>query len=283
MEKYTKEELEHIHEIGKEALDDFSKICEKYNLKYWLLAGAALGAVRHQGPIPWDDDIDLGMLREDYDMFLKVCQNELGNKYRFTNYMTQPDYPLLVTNMARNGTKFVRKNFAKLHCTVGIGIDIFPFDNVPSDSLKRKKQVRKAWFWNKLYIIRNMWAPQVPGKGLVKKLILAVCGVTHAVMALLHVPRKFIISRYFKAAKQYEGENTGLVASFCETYPERTKLYLDDLFPLKSVPYMDIQVYLPNNYDKMLTDSYGDYMTIPPIEKRKSNRPYILQFDESNE
>lgn len=282
MKKYTKKELNAIHEIEKETLVDFAKVCQKYNLSYFLLAGAALGAVRHQGPIPWDDDIDLGMLRKDYEKFLQVCQHELGDKYIFNNYRTEKNYPLLVTGMNKKGTKFVRENFKKLQCTFGIGIDIFPFDNVPQDAAKRRKQIRQAWFWNKLYIVRNIRKPQVPGKGIVKIMILLVCDVAHGIMSFFHVPRKCIIDRYLKAARRYGNENTGLVASFAETYPEKTKIYLSDLFPLKKVPYMDIEVFIPSNYDKMLTDEYGDYMMIPPVEKRKSNRPYILQLSEEN-
>ena len=282
MQKYTEVELNAIHEIEKETLADFAKVCQKYNLSYFLLSGAALGAVRHQGPIPWDDDIDLGMLRKDYEEFLKVCQHELGEKYIFNNYRTQKDYPLLVTGMDRKGTRFVRKNYLKLRCTFGMGVDIFPFDNVPQDDAKRKKQVRQAWFWNKLYIVRNISRPQVPGKGVVKGFILLVCSIAHGVMVSLHISRKGIINRYLKIARRYDDENTGLVASFACTYPERSKIYLEDLFPLKRVPYMDIDVYIPRNYDKMLSNEYGDYMTIPPVEKRKSNRPYILQFSEGD-
>lgn len=282
MKKYTKEELDAIHEVEKETLADFAKVCQKYNLSYFLLAGAALGAVRHQGPIPWDDDIDLGMLRKDYEKFLKVCHQELGDKYIFNNYKTEKDYPLLVTGMNKKGTRFVRENYLKLKCTLGMGIDIFPFDNVPQDDAKRKKQISQAWFWNKLYIVRNISRPQVPGNGIVKQMTLLACGIAHGVMAFLKISRKRIINRYLKVARRYDNEDTGIVATFSDTYPEKTKIYLKDLFPLKQVPYMDIEVFIPNNYDKVLTDEYGDYMAIPSVEKRKSNRPYILQFSEED-
>lgn len=280
--QYTKEELNIIHEIEKEALVDFARVCQKYKLSYFLLAGAALGAVRHQGPIPWDDDIDLGMLRKDYEKFLKVCQHELGDKYTFSNYRTEEDYPVLVTGMYKNGTKSIPENYLKLKCVLGIGLDIYPFDNVPQDEKKRKEQIRQAWFWNKLYIVRNISKPQVPGKGIIKRLILLACGLAHGVMAFLHIPRKSIVKRYLKASRRYNNEDTGLIAAFAETYPEKTKIYLKDLFPLKLVPYMDIEVFIPNNYDKMLKDEYGDYMVIPSVEKRKNHYPYVLDFGEYN-
>lgn len=281
METYTDEELRRIHEMEKNALVDFSGVCEKHNLSYWLLAGAALGAVRHKGPIPWDDDIDVGMLRKDYEKFLSVCQEELGDRYRFINYQTEKDYPLFVTNMAKKGTKFVWKNFKKLQCTMGIGIDIFPYDNVPRNTRKRKQQIRHAWFLNKLYIVRNIWNPEVPGTGIIKNIILLICGMAHCIMTFLHVPRKTIIARYLKAARKYESEDTGVVATFCVRYPEKTKIYFEDLFPLRLVPYMDIKTYIPSNYDKLLRNEYGDYMQLPPIEKRRNHYPYLLDFGDA--
>lgn len=283
METYTNKELERIHEVEKNALADFARTCEKYNLSYWLVAGAALGAIRHKGPIPWDDDIDVGMLRKDYEKFLSICQEELGDRYRFINYQTEKDYPLFVTNMAKRGTKFVWRNFAKLQCTMGIGIDIFPYDNVPRDIAKRKRQIRYAWFLNKLYIVRNIRNPEVPGTGILKKTILLICGIAHYIMVFFHVPRKSIISRYLKAAKRYDSEDTGLITTFCVRYPERTKIYFEDLFPLSKVPYMDIEVYIPSNYNKMLENEYGDYMKLPPVEKRRNHYPYQLDFGNTPE
>lgn len=277
IQKYTFEELDKIHKLETECLKDFARICKKYNLGYFLTAGAALGAVRHKGPIPWDDDIDVGMLRDDYEKFLSIAQQELGDKYNIHTPTLTKDYPIFVINLSRRGTVFQREIYKKLSYMPGIGLDVFPFDYVCENEKQRKKHIRKAWFWNKLLILKNMSSPQVPGKGIKKKLILLACGCIHGILKLPFPSRNYIISKFYKTATRYNNA-TPLVTSFSETYPEKIKLRVDDIFPLAELDYMDIKVFLPHNYDKFLTNEYGDYMTIPSVQDRKSNRPYRLNF-----
>lgn len=118
-----------------EILKEFARICDKYNLRYYLVGGTLLGAVRHRGFIPWDDDIDVAMLRHDYERFAKICQNELGNRYFYQNTETDPYYFLTYAKIRKNGTEVYEERFSTAKFHKGIFIDIFPLDFCPKPGL----------------------------------------------------------------------------------------------------------------------------------------------------
>lgn len=107
---YEPEVLEKLHKIQLEILEDFIYVCEKYNLTCFGVYGTAIGAVRHQGFIPWDDDIDVGMLREDYNRFFEVFEKELGEKYTLLTPEIDNRYACTVTHIQRKGTRLFLKH-----------------------------------------------------------------------------------------------------------------------------------------------------------------------------
>ncbi|MFI3254577.1 MAG: LicD family protein [Eubacteriales bacterium] len=118
-----------------EILREFVRICTKYELRYFLVGGTLLGAVRHQGFIPWDDDIDVAMLREDYDEFAKIAQVEFGETYFYQDYNTDPHYFLSYAKIRKNGTEVYEERFKNSQFHKGVFIDIFPLDYCPKPSL----------------------------------------------------------------------------------------------------------------------------------------------------
>ena len=95
--EYDSNVLRKLQKAEVEILKDFDILCEKHNIDYFVCGGTALGGVRHQGFIPWDDDIDIGMTRDDYNLFLEVAQREYGDKYRIVNADTNPNFPVILT------------------------------------------------------------------------------------------------------------------------------------------------------------------------------------------
>lgn len=118
-----------------EILKEFVRICEKHHLKYVLTGGTLLGAVRHGGFIPWDDDIDVAMLRADYDRFAQLCKDELGPKFFYQSPATDPYYFLTYAKIRKNGTEIYEERFRKAKFHKGIFIDIFPLDFCPKPGL----------------------------------------------------------------------------------------------------------------------------------------------------
>ena len=133
-----------IQPILMEMLIEVDRICRINNIKYTLFGGTMLGAIRHSGFIPWDDDIDIAMLRPDYEKFLKVANENLSGEYFLQNYMTDPNNVLQFTKIRKNNTIFREKNVKDFDMHHGFYLDIFPLDKTNPDSIKCK-------IHNKLY------------------------------------------------------------------------------------------------------------------------------------
>jgi lipopolysaccharide cholinephosphotransferase len=132
----SKDDLRHMQLIELKILNEVKRICEKNSIPYFLIAGTLIGAARHQGFIPWDDDIDIGMLRADYDRFMEVCKTDLGSEYFLQTPATEKgnaDYG--IAHVRLNGTSMVQEFRKNTITHNGFTIDIFPYDNLPENKL----------------------------------------------------------------------------------------------------------------------------------------------------
>ena len=130
----SKEKLRKMQLLELKILKEVKRICEKHNIPYFLIAGSLIGAVRHKGFIPWDDDIDIGMLRDDYERFLDVCKTDLGSEYFLQTPETEKgnaDYG--IAHIRLNGTSMVQEFRKNTTTHNGFTIDIFPYDNLPEN------------------------------------------------------------------------------------------------------------------------------------------------------
>lgn len=121
------------------------QICDKYQLRYYLVCGSALGAVKFQGFIPWDDDIDVALPRKDYERFLEIAPEELPEWVFLQNYRTDPAYPGLGSKLRDSRTTYIEKEALKIPMHHGVFIDVFPLDGQPADLRERKSFDRKRW------------------------------------------------------------------------------------------------------------------------------------------
>ena len=117
----------------------FAETCEKLNLPYFLVCGSALGAARHGGFIPWDDDLDVGMYRDDYNKFMELAPALLPKGIFLQNYNTDPKFPHMFANLRNSNTTYIEKRLAPLNINHGVYIDIFPLDGYPSNRFEQKK------------------------------------------------------------------------------------------------------------------------------------------------
>lgn len=133
-------ELKAIHSLELEALTVIDQICRRHSIKYTLIDGSLLGAIRHNGFIPWDDDVDIAMLRDDLEKFKLICKTELPSKYFYQDMSTDPEYLYLFDKIRINNTLFKESYLAEYNINHGVFIDIFPVDNV-SDNKKKLKTI----------------------------------------------------------------------------------------------------------------------------------------------
>ncbi|MFR5692782.1 MAG: phosphorylcholine transferase LicD [Lachnospiraceae bacterium] len=279
-QEYEPETLKRIQKVQLEILEAFIGVCEKYELSYFMLGGTGIGVVRHQGFIPWDDDIDVAMPRTDYDKFLSVVDKEIGEKYKIMTPLIDKNYACNVTHLQKKGTKFVPYVSRKMKCDLCIDIDIFPLDNMPDDKKKRKKQLKKTWFLNKLIFLCGTPQPIIPLTGIKKHVASVICAGTHYVLKLFHISPRYLYKCLLKECKKYNGEQTKYMNAFEVTMSHHAYISKEELFPLQKMPFENLMVNMPKEYDVYLRRLFGDYMKIPPVEKRVNHCPYILEFGE---
>ena len=132
-------EQKRLKEIELAIFRAFIDVCDKLNLKYYLLAGTLLGAVRHQGFIPWDDDIDVGMPREDYEIFVEKGQALLPKEYFIQTFKTDPDYAANFAKIRNCGTTFLETSVRNCNINHGVFIDVFPLHVYSADKTAQKR------------------------------------------------------------------------------------------------------------------------------------------------
>ena len=138
--------MELLHKVDVDIVKEVVRICDKYDLKYYMLGGTMLGAIRHKGFIPWDDDIDLGMPRDDYEKFLELAEQELPAHLKVVNYRNTPNYMYYITRVLDTDTKVIEERIGNDNKYTNASIDIFPIDGTPNNPL-----LRKIYFFRVLY------------------------------------------------------------------------------------------------------------------------------------
>ncbi|MFQ6805804.1 MAG: phosphorylcholine transferase LicD [Lachnospiraceae bacterium] len=284
MRKYDDKTLKKLQSVELEMLHDFVDICSRYKIPYFGIGGTAIGALRHQGFIPWDDDIDLAFLRNDYEKFCRIVEKKYSDKYYILRYETNKNYPLFTARMCRKGTVFQEHAMKNVDCPFGIFLDLYAYDNVPDDEKQMKRQAYAAWFYSKLLILCSIKEPNlVQLFGWKKKLALAACRVAYTIVKLLHISTDGVYYRGKKCCLKYNHQQTSRLAYLTEAKPYGSMIKREDLFPPIQLPFEDLKLNFPNNMHEMMTAYYGDYMQLPPEDKRYNHCPYRLKFNEEEQ
>lgn len=275
---YDDKVLKKLQKIELAILKEFNEICEHNDLEYFLCGGSAIGAMRHGGFIPWDDDIDVGMNRTDYNKFLEIAKKEYSDRYTIVNNETNPGYPLMNTRWGLNGTQFVPEDFKGVDGDFGIFLDIFCFDNIPDDDKKMRHQATRAWFWGKLLVLSGVSTPVLYIDGLKKIIVLAVSKIMHYILKFLHLKPRLFYNQAKKYMLKYDEVETTRMAYMFD--PERFTSIVNkaDIYPTRKVQFESIIVRVPKEVERYLEVRYGDYMSIPSEDKRHNHPPYILEF-----
>lgn len=280
---YEPEVLSRLQKEILSILDDFIRICEDYHLEYFGIAGTGIGAIRHGGFIPWDDDIDLAMPRKDFEKLLKLVEKKMGDRYLILNAKTNPNYPLMTTRLVKRDTVFIEEVMKDVDCPFGIFLDLYVLDNVADQPFLYQLQSWTAWFFSKLMILRRIPRPTLQQKGLKARLIWTVCGMVHKSMKLLRISPEFLRDCCEAECRRYNKKETNRMAFLPDTSPYWNVVDKRSYHPLKKLDFEGRRINFPANIEEMLTSMYGDFMQLPPEDKRKTHYPYRLEFSKDTE
>lgn len=262
MKQFTNED---IKRVSLEILDQVHDFCIKNNIKYSLFYGTLLGAVRHKGFIPWDDDIDIAMPREDYERFIRIfnCQS-----LKVYSCKTDSNYLLPFAKVVDTRTIKHEDVYDKYRYDIGFGIDIFPVDYI--ESFKKYKAVKHK---SRKYIKRRIYG-QIDVKqsdSLLKKIL-----------------KKIIIAPYSGKSNYYAIKIDDLCIRNCnknhmftlDIYMMNTNQFYDgDIFDhINLVKFENREYYAIKKYDNVLRACYGNYMELPPIEERTTHHGFKAYF-----
>ena len=277
--EYDAETLARIQKTELGILKDFMEVCDRHGLTYFGIAGTGIGALRHQGFIPWDDDIDVALPREDFNRFIKYAEEELSDRYFILNTEHYINYPLMTTRLCLKDSKFKEEALKNIDAPMGIFLDLYPFDKVSDNPKEVKKQARRAWFWSKVLILRSIPFPTLGFKGIKGKIIHGICGVIHFFMVLFHISKKWIYKKAYEAETMYNHyDKTTHLNFWSDTTPFMNLYKVSDIYPIRKLPYEDVMMSFPRDMHENLTGMYGDYMKLPPEDKRKNHYPFELEF-----
>ena len=256
MQKMTSDE---IRKVQLDLLLFLKEICEKYHLRYYLSAGTLLGAVRHKGFIPWDDDIDVRMPRPDYEKLLRIGQKKLkGSFRRIESWKTgESPYPFIKVLDTRT---VVKEQYMDQSYSISVWIDVFPIDGMPDSDRALKRTCRIL----KIYETIFNAAISETGKGttlfrkVVKDVIVPVCR---------RLDLRRLCARIDRISSKYKVDDSKYVGQLLWGYGVSEKLPRECLEPVR-MTFEGHEFPVHSCWDYYLTSIYGDYMQLPPVEKR---------------
>ncbi len=258
--------MEEIKRIEISILGNVHDYCVTNNIQYTLFAGSLLGAVRHKGIIPWDDDIDIAMPRPDYDRFVASYRD---SRYIVKSIDNCDDYVFTFSKVVDTSTVLI-ENKTELS-EIGVNIDIFPFDGLPLDLSKAEKVAEKSLFYKNLISIKQMKLRK--GRRIYKNIALIF-----SKFALLPFSYRRLNYTAINNARKYPYDDAKYVANLSWGIGKRAIIEKEWFLNRHLVPFENIECYIPDCYDEFLTRVYGDYMTFPPVEERKSHHTFKVYY-----
>lgn len=258
--------MEELRRIEMEALEALVAFCEEHNLMYYMTGGTLLGAVRHKGFIPWDDDIDIVMPRPDYEKLMSLSNGRLGKHHRIDFYKKNGNHCRLYYRVVDNRTGYQDEYFSKRYVS-SMGIDVFPIDGVPSDPEEREVFFKKILHLRKLFML----SVSAPFKGTSKSKAF--------VKTLCMIPAKIMGSSYYykkinDLVSKYPYEECDQVALVVGYYNKKEVLEKTQYGKGIFLEFEGNHYRAPYDYKTYLTNLYGDYLKLPPESQRTPHHTF---------
>lgn len=274
--KYNSDILRELHAELQATLREVVRVCDLANIPYFIQGGTAIGAHFFSGIVPWDDDIDLGMTRPNYERFLREAPALLDKGYVLQEFTTEPNTPFYFAKVRKVATRFVESEWVGLDIADGIYIDIFPYDLIPDDGAKERAQRRRVKFWINCFTAKSVWLWRwlgTPNNGVVMPKSLLSCAAIRLVCSLM--TKEQIYRRMNKELQRYNNTSASrynivrmpkdMIARSAIDNPERRT-------------FGDMEVWAPSDLERYLRNHYGDIQKWLPEDKRLNHAPEILHF-----
>lgn len=268
----TPEEFRKMQLLQLDMLVELDRVCRANNIKYTIFAGTLLGAVRHKGYIPWDDDADIAMLRKEYEKFKRVANQLNPEICFFQDNETDPEYRWGYGKLRRTGTKYVRVGQEHIKCKTGVFIDIFPMDDIPQNTVGQV--INDVYCCALRKILWSEVGKYSDSVGIFKKTLFKF---------LSKIPPEAVYKRHKRMTNKSRNNSNNKVRTLF--FPAFGTLYMKHpirkRYGMPKKWFKDVaeyefegkKFYGPKDYDGFLKYMYGDYMTLPPVEQRYPHAP----------
>ncbi len=278
---YTLEELRMLHAELYDILAEVIRICDRHSIPYFVIGGTAIGALYDKGILPWDDDIDIGMKREDYNRFLDIAQRELRPQYFLSWFGTEPHSPYYFAKVKKHDTLFVESMFSDLPLHPGIFVDVFPFDRIPDNRLLRKAQRGVVNFLKCCLMGKEKWLWRHCGTCAIDNPTnrgFLSCLLTRMVNVL---PKRVIYRLMVGTQGMFNSWKTAYYNNVVTTTDHVRTEALDRLQP---TPFGPLTVTAPEDLEGFLRFNYPHLHRFTPEEQQQANNHYptALKFSSEN-
>lgn len=255
-----------------EMLSLFVSICKELNLKYFLVCGTALGAVKYNGFIPWDDDVDVALPREDYEIFCQKAGQMLPKGFFLQTYKTDKNYPCIFAKIRNSNTAYFEKQIAHLPINHGVYIDVFPLDGYPKDKkLQRKLEIKKVYYD---LLVSSVRKSDCSFKVKILRKIFRLFGV--------HKRTAKILARFEKIISEYPTKNAEIWCNHGNWQKSLEYAPIEQYGNGTVMNFEGLEVMVPEKYDEYLTQKYGDWRADLPEEEKIGHHFYsVMDLEKS--
>ena len=274
--KYNSDILRHLHGELKETLREVVRVCEAAGIPYFIQGGTAIGSHFFDDIVPWDDDIDLGMTRENYERFLREAPALLDKNYILQEFTTEKETPFYFAKVRKVGTRFVESEWVGLPIAEGVYIDIFPYDLIPDDEALARRQRKRVGFWINCFMAKSVWLWRWLGKannGVVFPKSFISCLAIRAMCAFLSKEQI-----YNKLNKELTRYNNTSASRYNIVRMPKDMISVEAINNLEPRRFGDMEVMAPADLEVYLRSHYGDIQKWLPEDKRLNHAPEVLWF-----
>ena len=275
--------MDDLRKLQLEELDMlklFADICTKHGLRYYLLGGTLLGAVRHKGFIPWDDDVDVCMPRKDYQHFIELAKTELPKRYYIDNYDLSPDYYYAWARICSRGMKVIN-HMANIPRIEPIFIDVIPLDGFPDPGIERTlHKLRLSFWWNLNQVLQfDKLVDQKRQRGKLEKAAIAFVAWFKWLGKILSF--KTCLKKLNEILCRYPYDSdTKEIINYLAAYGFQETFLRESFEEGREYEFEGLEFIGPKDYDHVCRTIYGDYMTLPPEDQRNKHHTEILKDNE---